>query len=46
MEEATQVANSEVPVVKSDADDLKAVDVSIKVMIILVSRFAELSVCS
>lgn len=32
MEEATQVASSEVPVVKGDADDLKTVDVSVKVM--------------
>lgn len=34
MEDATQVASSEVPVVKGDAVDLKTVDVSVKVMII------------
>ena len=34
MEEATQVASSEVPVVKGDAVDLKTVDISVKVMIV------------
>lgn len=34
MEDTTQAASSEVPIVKGDAVDLKTVDVPVKVMIV------------